>query len=162
MWGKLCLWTLLVFVIMEHVAKKSTHDYARPSVVILMMANCCKQWWYKLGEVFGMVSSWLARIDFADIMTSIKDVTYSLWQLVSSPWELIKGYIHVMYTYSEPYLIFVGSILIVIFVLWLCYRCGVFEKIGRTRFGKWWNEIFSDCTNDKSHHQMVDEFVRNQ
>lgn len=114
------LWfsALVLIFLVEHVGRLNGLIY-RPSYFLTFVATWCQDFYHYCGKIFALISSFYDWLNFKEIYHSLQDLLIPIWNVITSPFYLLKGYGETMHTYRFPILIALGSLTIVVILLWL-------------------------------------------
>lgn len=138
---KIILGLILSVWLLEAIAEKKNWEI-RPSY----FENIAKDWIYYYmryaGEWVAWVTSFLTFFEFHILIISARKLLAPLIDICFSWKEFIGGYAKYALSYTEPYMVYIGTILSVIVGISLFRRYGVFGYIDRkTRLFTTMNKI---------------------
>ena len=93
----------------EYIARRTNSD-VKPSVGISYASNKCGQFFNYLGSIAARISSFYTYIEFEELVKTFQELFVPMWNLVTSPFYMLKGYVHTMKSYKYPFLVIVGSL----------------------------------------------------
>lgn len=124
-------WVLIILgisiFVIEYICLKNQYEFA-PSYFLRNIRDSSIDFFVFLGRMIAMISSVLNYIDFDDIFETLQRLLLPLIDILSSPIMIIVGYISeaaiiAAEFYTKPFVIYLGSFLIIIlsFVLFFKY-----------------------------------------
>ena len=119
-------------VIWEHIGKRYIWT-VRPSVALIKVVAQSQKFWEWIGVWFGIISSYLTYIELGDLWRSVYDIVNPMIELIASPAWFFKGYLSIMIEFTYPYLIPLGSCLLVLTSMYICYHFNLFQRFSSTR-----------------------------
>jgi hypothetical protein len=99
----------------------------RPSYHLSIIANWSIRFWRFLGETFAWLSSYLDWFDMTKLLQTIRDLFLPVWNIMTSPIWFLWGYINTADLYNHPYLVVLGSVILITLISATIYYC-VFNK----------------------------------
>lgn len=93
----------------EHFGRKYGSNY-RPSIGLDSLSNKSRNLFCAFGRKCAWISSYLTQIDLKEIGMTIEDVITPTWNLLTSPFYMIYGYVHTAATYGKKqWMVYFGS-----------------------------------------------------
>ncbi len=120
--GGLLISTVIGTLTWEHIGRKRDIRY-RPSVGLDFVSVKSRKLFRALGTKCAWLSSYLTQIDLKEIGVTINDVMKPTWDLVTSPFCAISGYVRTAAGYGrKQWMIYAGSALSIILLSYGLYR----------------------------------------
>lgn len=104
----------------EYIAKIKELKY-KPSLYLSMIAALFMKFFELIGRLIAKISSFYTLFDFKQLIETLHDLIKPLIQLMISPYYTIKGYVVTMKIYNHSYLVPIGSLTLVVGMLYLVY-----------------------------------------
>lgn len=105
----------------EYAAKKALITF-KPSSITQFVADQVVSGFYTLGRGVAYLSSFYTYLNFNEFIETAHDIVKPCFDLVTSPYHFLRGYLDTSLLYQHPYLVFMGTITILIVVSYLIYR----------------------------------------
>lgn len=105
---------------------KSGHNYIRPTTMLDFITAKVKYVCFHIGKFIAYISSFYEYLALGEIFDALCELTNSTWNLLTSGFQIIRGYISVSHLYEHPYLVTCGSITI---VAALAYGIHIYEIV---------------------------------
>lgn len=102
--------------------KLTKYKIVRPTTLIDYGTSYTKWGWFQIGRFFAYVSSFYVYFGFGDLLDALLQILSSIWNLLTSFFYFIKGYISVYPLYQKPHLLIWGSITLVVVIIAGCVR----------------------------------------
>jgi hypothetical protein len=127
---KLTFLFVIILTACEHVAKK-TQYFIKPSVVLTNIYKKLCDFWYELGVWVAFFSSYLRYIweEFYEYLESFYDILKPSVQIIFSALHFFDGYLNYMNKYTYYFLVPIGSLLLVIFLWYICVKYNLKNKL---------------------------------
>ena len=121
--------TLVVFIT-EHCGRINNINY-KPSDMLQFIADKSVDLFWNIGKFFAWISSFLTIIDMNELIKTFWDIGSPICQFITSPLYMINGYLEQAMTYyvNKTSLIFMGSIMLIASIAYLCYRYSLISKL---------------------------------
>ena len=132
--------TLIFF--WEYTAVRQEYEIS-PSLVFNKTAHGCQWFFQKVGTSAAWVSSFLTMIDFEDVVKTFKRLLMPLWDICTSFLYLVEGYVMTMNVYDHPYLVTLGSLVLVTVILCALYYFNLLHHCLRVLM--WLSAVVSFC-----------------
>ena len=114
--------SIFATLVWEHIGRKRNHKI-RPSVGLEIVSEKSRKFFRMVGRGLAWASSYLIQIDLKDIGLTIESVFRPTWNLVTSPFCIISGYIRAAVAYkNKQWMIYIGSALAVLLFSFGIYR----------------------------------------
>lgn len=97
----------------EHIARKNSVSF-RPSCILNFVADQFVAVFYWIGNKFAWLSSFYDWIEFGELIQTAKILWRAVWLLVTTPFELCKGYYDYLKTLSYPVLGVLGTLTLLV------------------------------------------------
>jgi hypothetical protein len=111
----------IVCLVWEHIGRKR-QTKIRPSVGLTIVAQKSQNAFQYLGEKSALISSYLTQIDLKDIGVTLCDISKPTFDLITSPFYIIYGYVKIANSYAnKTWLVYIGSGLLVVLLPTGCY-----------------------------------------
>lgn len=112
---------IVALIIVEHIAHTQQSN-VKPSVALNCVATQFQRFFQWIGEVVALFSSFLTIINLRDLGVSIDAICTPILCIIFSPFYTIYGYLTMANSYSNNWLVYIGSGLLVIAVIYGWYR----------------------------------------
>ena len=109
----------------EYVAVRRKLEMS-PSFVLNKVAKNFQWGWEKLGCFVAWVSSFLTVFDFTDMLEAGKRLVTPIVSTLTSGFYFFKGYIQEMNLYNHPYLVTLGSGILLAGLFYILQKYGFF------------------------------------
>lgn len=120
---KLLISCISMIILLEYITDK--YKLLSPSFVLNEIAKYCISFWAWIGHSFAILSSFLVYLDFYLLVQAFSRLLTPLLIILKSPLLLVLEYINVALSFGQDhliYLVYVGSVLIVISIAWIINR----------------------------------------
>src|SRR5438445_2016539 len=104
----------------EYTAKRYASTI-KPSVALTYLANGCYDVCYGMGTYAAKLSSFLTWLDFNEIIATGHDLVKPIINIFVSPYYFLTVYINTSLLYEHPYLVAMGSITVLLLLLFIYY-----------------------------------------
>ena len=112
----------------EYIAKKQISPY-KPSALFDQLALYSVNCWYKIGGFAAYMSSFYTCINFKEVVEAAHDLVKPIFDIATSPYYFVKGYVNVSTLYEHPYLVVLGSVTILAVMMMLMCRWMGYKSI---------------------------------
>lgn len=120
--------TIPFLIIWEYIARGNVSNI-KPSYALSKVATWSIDFWYATGRLLARISSFYTYINFKDLIETCNDLFKPIFDILISPFQLIKGYINVATIYEHPYIVGFGSVTLIALISWIVYYMRWHEKI---------------------------------
>lgn len=96
----------------EHLARMYSY-WLKPSFFLNYISDVAERFFTFIGFIWAKLSSFLSWLDFEELFKSLQDLCIPLIALFLSPLRIVYGYITVSQQYENPFLIVIGSVIII-------------------------------------------------
>ena len=139
MWAEIGYAILAIWVweyIGIRVRKQLGWQFISPTTILGLVTDLLKYCFDRLGRFVAHLSSVLVYLHLEDFFKAGWALVVSVWDLLTSGYEFVRGYFTVSFTFKKSYLIYLGS-----FLLWaaaILGACHWFELDLTDTFNRYW------------------------
>ena len=118
---KLLFIAFAVFFSWEYTALSYDHGY-KPSDTLYSIAGMCQDIWEFVGYVCAKLSSFFTWVKFKRVLTVLHNMFEPLIKIFTSIFYFFKGYVDTAKLYEHPYLVGLGSIVLIGVLFWVLVK----------------------------------------
>lgn len=119
---------IITILFWEHLGRKY-ETTIRPSIGLQFVSKISSQFFDWVGRKIAWISSYLTQIDLKDFMDTCRAIGEPTLEILASPFHIIIGYIVAANTYTNGILVYVGTGIIIMLILIVCYKYDYFQYL---------------------------------
>ena len=119
---------VITILFWEHLVRKSDTTI-RPSIGLQFVSKKSQEFFDWVGRTIAWISSYLTQIDLKEFVDTCWAIGKPTLEILASPFHVIVGYVVAANTYTNGILVYVGTGIIIIAVLFICYKYDYFKYL---------------------------------
>lgn len=131
--------TPCIAILWQYIGKKYGTTVL-PSVFLTSLSTRLQNVWSWVGKAFAYVSSYLTYINLTELWQAVHEVFNPLFGIFSSPAQFVIGYckyINEHVAKNMTYLIPIGSVMLVLLVLYFSNKYNLHRRLGLVKLFTW-------------------------